>query len=117
MAPASAPGAARVVRRLELIDGPGGAVVGEFVATSLGAGASLGGPPPAGACVEMQTFRVGDDTLLGIGTDTGRGGERVHAVVGGTGRFAGARGTCVERAVVGAGAVRGQVEFLLTLVG
>jgi hypothetical protein len=116
-APAGAAGAARVVRRLELLDGAQGAVVGELVATSLGSGASFGAPSPAGACVELQTFRIGDDTLFGMGTEAARAGERAYAVLGGTGRFAGARGACVERSLGDEGAARGQVEFLVTLVG
>lgn len=116
-APTAAAGAARVVRRLELLEAPDGAVVGEFIATSLGGGASFGAPAPQGACVELQTFRIGEDTLLGMGAEPARAGERAYALLGGTGRFAGARGTCLERAVGDGAATRGQVEFLVTLIG
>ena len=108
---------ARVVRRFDLYDAPEGSSVGEFVATALGAEASFGAQ---GACVsglEMQSFRVGDDTLFGIGAGGARGAERAYAVLGGTGRFAGARGSCLEREMGGGAPGRGRVEFVVTLVG
>ena len=116
-APAKTPGAARVVRRLDLLDAPDGRVVGEFVATALGAEAAFGALGPGTAGLEMQSFRIADDTLFGIGAGGARGRERAYAVLGGTGRFAGARGTCVERELSGGGPGRGHVEFLVTLVG
>ena len=116
-APAKTSGAARVVRRLELLDAPDGRSVGEFVATALGAEASFGAIGPGACGLEMQSFRIGDDALFGIGAGGAHGRERAYAVLGGTGRFAGARGTCLEREVSGGGPGRGHVEFLLTLVG
>ena len=116
-APAKTPGTARVVRRLDLLDTPDGRVVGEFVATALGAEASFGAIGPGRSGLEMQSFRIADDSLFGIGACGARGSERAYAVLGGTGRFAGARGTCVERELSGGGPGRGHVEFLVTLVG
>jgi hypothetical protein len=118
VAPGKTAGGARVVRRSDLYDAPAGRSVGEFVATTLGAEASFGAQ---GACVsglEMLSFRVGEDTLFGIGAGGARGAERAYAVLGGTGRFAGARGTCLEREIGGSGAPgRGHAEFVVTLVG
>ncbi len=114
-APGPAPGGAWVVRRCALLDAPDGRSIGEFVATSLAAAASFGAAAAAAAPLEMQTFRLGDDTLCGIGAGGGRDGERAYALIGGTGRFAGARGTVLEREHRG-GAGRG-LEFVVTLVG
>jgi hypothetical protein len=105
-----------VVRRCELLDAPGGRSIGEFVATALAASASFGAAAAAAAPLEMQTFRMGEDSLFGIGAGGGRAGERAYAVIGGTGRFGGARGTVVERELRG-GAIRGGLEFVVTLVG
>jgi hypothetical protein len=105
----------RSLRRFELLDGPAGAPVGEFFATGFQLETAFGPLPSAPSNVELHTFRFGDDTLFGIGTPAPRGRERTHAVLGGTGRFAGARGTYVERDAEGG--ARGQVEFVVTLVG
>ena len=112
-APGKTPGGAWVVRRCELLDAPDGRSVGEFVATALAAEASFGVAAASAAPLEMLTFRVGDDALFGIGAGGGRGGARAFALVGGTGRFAGARGTALEREL---GGPRRHVEFLVTLV-
>ena len=114
---AGKPGTTRVVRRFELVETPDGPSAGEFVATALGAEASFGAQGVSLSALELQTFRLGEDTLFGIGALGARGSERAYAVLGGTGRFAGARGTCLERTLEGGGSLRGQVEFLLTLVG
>ena len=74
-----------------LLDRPGGSPVGEFQAASffgespLSAGGS--------ASIELHTFKLGDDTIFGIGNASDAGG--VFAVVGGSGRYAGARGSYV----------------------
>jgi hypothetical protein len=115
-APGPAPGGAWVVRRCALLDAPDGRSIGEFVATSLAASASFGAAAAAAAPLEMQTFRLGEDTLFGIGAGGGRDGERAYAVIGGTGRFAGARGTVLEREHR-SGAVHRGLEFVVTLVG
>jgi hypothetical protein len=114
--PGKTPGAAWVVRRCELFDAPGGRALGEFVATALTAEASFGVAAAAAAPLEMQTFRLGEDTLFGVGAGGAHAGSRAYAVIGGTGRFGGARGTVVEREVE-AKAPRPQVEFVVTLVG
>jgi hypothetical protein len=105
------------VRRFDLLAEAGGESVGEFVATALTAEGSFGAQGLSAFALEMQTFRVGGDTLFGIGAPGARGGARAYAVLGGTGRFAGARGSCLERAVEPGGPLRGEVEFVLTLVG
>lgn len=106
-----------MVRRFDLLDASEGAVVGEFVATALGAEASFGVLGASLSGLEMQTFRMGDDTLFAIGMSSGRDAARAYALLGGTGRFAGARGTCLEREIDSRAPGRGRVEFQLTLVG
>jgi hypothetical protein len=117
-APGRTPGGAWVARRCDLLAAPDGPAVGEFVATALAPEVSFGIPSGSASPLEMQTFRIGESTLFGIGAGGARGLERAYAVLGGTGRFAGARGTVLEREVAGgAASVRRQVEFLVTLVG
>jgi hypothetical protein len=106
----------RSLRRYELLDGPGGRPVGEFFASGFQLETPFGPQPAAASNIELHTFRLGEDTLFGIGAPAPRGPERTHAILGGTGRFAGARGSYVEREVHGAPG-RGRVEFVVTLVG
>jgi hypothetical protein len=107
----------RSLRRLELLDRPDGAPIGEFFASGFQFETAFGPLPGAPSNVELHTFRLGEDTLFGIGAPSPRGRERTHAVLGGTGRFAGARGSYVERDVEGGAPGRGRVEFVVTLVG
>lgn len=77
---------------------PGGDKVGEFHAAcfSLAAPASAG---PAGAgSLELHTLNLPDGSIIGTGTAThDPDREDTFAVVGGTGRFSGARGTYTAR--------------------
>jgi len=108
-------GGGRISSYGELLDAPGGSPVGEFFANGLGVDAALGSAAPAVSGVEFQTFQLPDGALFGVGASAGAGGERTWAILGGTGRFAGARGTYVEREVSAAPAGRAGVEFILTL--
>jgi len=50
----------------------------------------------AASNIELHTIRFADGTIFGMGANNSRSAsERVHAILGGTGRFAGARGTYV----------------------
>jgi hypothetical protein len=77
---------------------PDGGKVGEFHAAlfSLGAPGQVG---QAGAgSLELHTFSLPDGSIMGMGTaspDADR--EDTFAIVGGTGRYAGARGTYATR--------------------
>ncbi len=113
----SGKGGSRALRRFELLDGPDGARVGEFFASGFQLETAFGPLPAAPSNVELHTFRLGEDILFGIGAPSPRGKERTHAVLGGTGRFAGARGSYVERDIAGGAPGRGRVEFVVTLVG
>jgi hypothetical protein len=99
----------------ELLDRPGGARVGEFSATCLGPESSFGCAGTDHA-VELQTLKVADGTLFGIGSaGPAAEGERAHAILGGTGRFAGAQGSYVIRQSP-AGRGEESFEFLITLL-
>jgi hypothetical protein len=94
----------------ELLDRPGGRVLGEFSSGLF----ALGAPATAGS-LELHSFNLEDGTILGLGTATPHG-VSTFAVVGGTGRFAGARGTydAVLRAREHGG--DGTAEFQISLV-
>lgn len=110
--PRSAPAAPSVYG--ELLAEVGGPRVGTFHSNGLGQQVPLHGlaaAPP----LELQTFTLEHGTLFGLGASPGRDAQRTCAVLGGTGRFAGASGTYVERPASEAGAGRGAVEFVFTL--
>jgi hypothetical protein len=95
-------------RHGDLLDGPGGKKVGEFAANSFGTGGGAGG-----SNFEMQTVKLTEGTLFGIGAAGNADDEKVHAIVGGTGRFAGAKGSFVVRR---SDRKRGGVEFVISLL-
>jgi hypothetical protein len=105
----------QMTRYGDLLDGPDGSPVGEFHANGFCLETALGLPAPSVSSLEFQTFQLNDGTLFGVGAPGGAGSERTWAVLGGTGRFAGARGTYVERETSVAPVGRGTVEFILTL--
>ncbi len=73
-------------------------------------GANLSGVGPA---LQLHTFDLGDGTILGIGAAGLREGP--FAIVGGTGRFAGAGGTYVAKQSPRELGGDGTAEFTLTL--
>ncbi|HEY7282028.1 MAG TPA: hypothetical protein VID47_10580 [Actinomycetota bacterium] len=79
----------RTVLSGELVDA-GGRPLGRF----LGTATTFDGASPGDSAVESHTFQLPDGTLHGMGT-VERGGESVFAIVGGTGRYLGARGSYV----------------------
>lgn len=106
----AAPGARRQdgpAGRFDLLSAPAGRRVGEVhVATMpvLGPGASS---PDAGA-MEWHTLHLPEGTIVGAGSTGTEGGA--FAVVGGTGRFANARGTYELKRLADGGA-----QFVLRL--
>lgn len=82
----------------ELLDGPEGAKVGEFYASSFQFGAPFGQSEVAAAAMETHQFNLRDGSIIGVGTVPGFFGTRsVHAIIGGTGRYEGASGSYVAR--------------------
>jgi hypothetical protein len=88
---------------------PGARAIGTFRSNGLGQAGTLPALPVA--ALEIQTFELREGTLFGIGAPAGRDGERHCAVLGGTGRFASARGSYLERPAAKADLV----EFVFTL--
>jgi hypothetical protein len=82
-------------RRGTLLARPeGGEPVGEYFATCLSQPGAFGVHLAESPGVELQTFRLPGGTLFGAGAnERNEAGGSVHAVLGGTGRYAGARGT------------------------
>ena len=83
----------RISVRGDLIDESESKPIGEFYAAGFAIG---GGSHPAhGERLELHTFKLQDGTIIGSGTAGQL--EGVFAILGGTGRYAGARGTYIAR--------------------
>lgn len=81
-------------RRGALLTQPHGEQVGEYYATCLSHPGAFGVHLAESPGVDLQTFRLPQGTLFGAGAnERNDAGGTVHAVLGGTGRYAGARGT------------------------
>jgi len=93
----------------QLSDSPGGRVVGHFTSAFLAVDSPFGG----GGSQELHTFTFDDGTLLGLGLAADGPGE--FAIVGGTGRFRGARGWYVALQQPRELGGDGTAEFHLTL--
>jgi allene oxide cyclase-like protein len=79
-----------------LLDGPDGGHVGEFYGTYTGVNDPGHEGPGGVASLEQHTFRMQDGSIMGSGLGTRDDGQPdVFAIVGGTGRYAGARGSYV----------------------
>lgn len=101
----------------ELLDAPAlenGAKVGELYATCTCVNAPFGPGPLAASFLEQHTLNLQDGTLLASGTSQGDDGT--FAIVGGTGRYTGARGSYLARqAPLGRGG-DGTAELTITLI-
>jgi hypothetical protein len=96
----------------ELLDA-GGAVVGQFYGSRMAMQSDRGGSPVADASMELHTFRLADGTILGMGSTLG--GESIFTVTGGTGRYAGKRGTYVSHQRLRELGGDGTAEFTIDL--
>ena len=99
----------------ELREVPKGAKVGDYYSTCFSLGSPFGPNPQASSNLEIQTLKIKDGTLFGIAAPEGSIEGSVHAIVGGTGRYAGARGQFSSLPANG-GADRGTVEIVVTLL-
>jgi hypothetical protein len=100
----------RLTGRGELLDRPDGKTVGEVYATTI----ALHAPGASSADadrLEWHTFRLSGGTIIGSGAAGGVEGQ--FAILGGTGRYAGARGTYVTRRDVRGD---GTAEFVMDLI-
>ena len=77
----------------ELLGDRDGEKVGEFYAACFCVDSPFGPTPFAAANLEFHTFNLEDGSITGMGTASA--GENVYAIVGGTGRYLGARGSYV----------------------
>jgi len=91
-----------------------GRTIGSFHAHAFAQPSPLAGLPAAYP-LELQTFVLPGGTLFGLGVAPGRDGERTCAVLGGTGDFAGAQGSYVERPAPSAQTPAGTVDFVIRL--
>lgn len=111
-------GASRQLASGELLDAPDGQRVGTFYTSCFCLDTAFGPHTDTASNLEFQVLQLKDGTLFGIcGGATEPGGARTHAVVGGTNRYAAARGAYVERPATGHGAAHDVVEFIVTLAG
>jgi len=74
---------------------PGGKKMGEFYSAYFSHLSPFGPSSHAAAGLEVHTFNLDDGTILGQGSHWGE--EGAYAVVGGTGRYSGARGSYIAR--------------------
>lgn len=79
----------------ELLASPNGAVAGEFQAVRFATAAPFASGRFASGSVEFHTFGLPDGTIMGMGVAAGA--SATFAIVGGTGRYAGAAGVYVAR--------------------
>lgn len=97
----------------ELLERPNGKVIGQFSAAHL----TQDSPFAAGlSSLEIHTFTLDGGTIHGLGAVT-RGAEGHFAILGGTGRYAGAQGSYVARQSSRELGGNGTAEFHLTLAG
>ena len=105
---------ARMVATGDLLDAPDGKRVGEFSANCFCLGTPVGAHLNSTATIEMQVLQLTEGTLFGMSTPSAPGSPRVHAIIGGTEKFASARGTYVQRPVSAPGALD-LVEFIVSI--
>lgn len=99
----------------ELFDRPGGARLGEFTSAWIHTQSPFGEQAHGAGSLELHTFRLGDSSLFGLGS--AGAGQGAFAIVGGTGRYAGARGSYVARQSPRGTGGDGTAHFTLTLIG
>jgi hypothetical protein len=104
-----------VVLSGELLDAAGEKTIGSFHTNGFCLTSVLGPSRPAASNIAFETFVFADGTLFGLGAGPSAGAERTCAVIGGTGRYAGAHGSYTERVPPARAKVKGAVEFLFAL--
>ena len=68
---------------------------GRFYGSRMAVQSELGGATSADGSLELHTFQLAGGTLLGVGSMIA--GESIFSITGGTGRYAGMRGTYVAQ--------------------
>ena len=98
----------------ELLDAPDGKPVGSFV-TNCFCVVGNAAHNVVHPSMEFQALELKEGTLYGMCSGRGPDGAKTHAIVGGTGRFAGARGAYIERAVATQSTRHDVIELVVTL--
>lgn len=94
-----------------------GGAVGEYFTTSLTPPGPFGTPVEQSSGVDLQTFRLAEGTLFGAGSNEKDGeGATLHALLGGTGRYAGVRGTYRMKPIAGPSRTDNWVQIDITLL-
>jgi hypothetical protein len=107
--------ATHVISSGDLLEGPGGDVVGSFHTNALCLATPLGPTLAAPSNIEFHTFALESGTLFALAAGPSAGGLGSGAVIGGTGRFEGARGSYVGQPPSSGPQERGAVEFIFNL--
>lgn len=103
---------ARLVGIAELYDKPGGRRIGEIHTNCFCLSTPHGLDARADSNLEFHALQLEDGSLFGM---HGGSGVVPAAIVGGTGRYAGASGTLIERPMRGGTPGHDHVEFVITL--
>jgi len=108
---------ARLTLFADLVDATG-AAVGRLTGVSHCTASQLSSDDSPVGAVEMHTLTLRDGTILAMGTAPAVAwGTGAFAVVGGTGRYAGATGSYVAEQQTDAAGGRGCARLTLTLIG
>ena len=97
----------------DLLDRPNGRPFGQFFGSRLAIHSTPGGHARADASVEVHTFVLPQGTLIGMGTAVL--GEAIFAIVGGTGIYAGAKGSYSATQRLREHGGNGTADFVLNL--
>jgi hypothetical protein len=93
---------------------PSGNKAGEFFSSNVGTDSPFQITGEGRGAFEIHTLSLAGGTIVGVGI--GGGSERSYAIVGGTGKYAGARGSYVARQDTYGLGGDGNAELLLTLI-
>ena len=93
---------------------PGGSKAGEFYSSNVGVDSPFQVTGEGVGLFEIHTLSLAGGTIIGVGI--GGGNERSYAIVGGTGKYAGARGSYLARQDTYGLGGDGKAELLLTLL-
>jgi hypothetical protein len=97
----------------DLVESPLGAAFGQFFGSRLAIQSAPGGHARADASVEVHTFVLPHGTIIGMGTAVF--GEATFAIVGGTGIYAGVKGSYSATQRLREHGGNGTADFVMTL--
>jgi hypothetical protein len=107
----------RLTLHADLLDGAGGGPAGTLTGVSHCTASPLSSDQSPVGAVEMHTLALHDGTIFAMGTSPAvAAGTAAFAVVGGTGRYAGARGSYLAEQQTDAAGGHGCARYTLTLI-